>query len=828
MSKTQKKISPKIKYYLTFLIICLLSLILVLNVNYINNKRKKEKLYKEKSDFFENIISNRGLDEKEEKQTQICNKISDNLKKYYKTGDKSIFGIDDDNISGKKGEHIQALINILNINFQKDDINKNEEKSANNNLLSNLIIYGKNDIPLVVILGIAILSLPGWLFCCCSCCGNCCCCCCCKKPGCKVPSFVFSYIFYGISALICFYGFGKFNSVFLNIADTECSLIKFVDEVLNGETKENTPYWPGISNITKVLNNLSRKVNELKEEDPALNVDLLNKKTIAYDAEGAFEEDLKSSGEKINEECPVGASDCKDYFVKYTFDSITKTYQLDLANKFGTINDDGEASPDDSISFLWKKEYDSDAINSRQNFEDTYTSFNIILNDADNTVSTSFDGSIQSMSGIKTSFNNIKEKLLGKIIKYGDDLDTYGRFTFQLLFTLLILMDAGIAAFLLLLCFCSGKLCNCCCCARCFCKFFIHILWNCLALFMCALFLIGSIFILFSKVGEDMMSVISFLVSEENLDANNNDAIIFGDVKQYLNKCFNGNGNILDELGFMETMDNFQNLKHAELEFEEIENQFKDNQQKFVYKEYLSELNNKITFNSNDLSLIGINIEETINFVDLLGSANELNSYERWDIQAPQTQECEDSPSEVITYHPNKCYPYEKVSDPDLKQKFKDFNDLLDLANNNSLEKGIRKILGTLESLYIDFLNSEIISIQYFKRKIQLLTSLVKEYNGESEEIFSFLNCKFIKDNTQVLLATLKTGISNDLYSVGVYLLMAAFSLAFGISFTILLIVLLNIDIDNNSNKNKNVTTNGDDVPEFPMNSEGRVLKIKQ
>lgn len=328
-----------------------------------------------------------------------------------------------------------------------------------------------------------------------------------------------------------------------------------------------------------------------------------------------------------------------------------------------------------------------------------------------------------------------------------------------------------------------------------------------------------------------MMSVISYLVSEENLGAN--DAIIFGDVKQYLNKCFNGNGNILNELGFMESMNNFKKLKNAEIEFEDIYNQFEDNKQEFVYKEYLSQLNNKIIYNSNDLSLIGINTEENIKFVDLLEIANTHadNNNEKWSILSPSTETC-GSPTETKVYHPRYCYPKGRVSDADvyLNQKFQDFKDLLELANkdDDSSSNGIRKILNDLDEKYRAFLTEETNTISFFKGKIKLLTNIVKKYDGESEEFFSFLNCKFIKDNTQVLLINLKNGIANDLYSVGIYLLMAAFSLAFGISFTILLIVLLNIDIDKNNNNNKQVTTNGEDIPEYPMNSEARTIKVKQ
>ena len=62
---------------------------------------------------------------------------------------------------------------------------------------------------------------------------------------------------------------------------------------------------------------------------------------------------------------------------------------------------------------------------------------------------------------------------------------------------------------------------------------------------------------------------------------------------------------------------------------------------------------------------------------------------------------------------------------------------------------------------------------------------------------------------------------------IGIYLLMAAFSLAFAISFTILLTVILKTkfpeDPKNDKNKQNSQKTDGDEVAEFPMNtSEGR------
>ena len=63
------------------------------------------------------------------------------------------------------------------------------------------------------------------------------------------------------------------------------------------------------------------------------------------------------------------------------------------------------------------------------------------------------------------------------------------------------------------------------------------------------------------------------------------------------------------------------------------------------------------------------------------------------------------------------------------------------------------------------------------------------------------------------------------------YLLLAAFSLAFGISFTLLLTVILKKNVEKNireekekENKHLNVTVGGNEIPEYPIESEQKVL----
>jgi hypothetical protein len=823
----------KIKNIFRILFISIFFLTFIINKNYVNgfiNNGKTNLIGKAMSSISTRVLEE--IEKEEKSTTKICEKISDKLKNYYKTGDKSILGIDDDKITGKNGEHIDALISITGKYFSK----KENQKKMNllkfdKELLQYLITYGKHILPLVVILGIAILSFPGWIVCFGLCCCDCCCCCCCVKPVCKVPSFIFSYIFYGIVALVCFYGLGKSNSLFVGIADTKCSILKFIDQVVDGESKENPPYWAGIDKINEILDRLSKKVEEMKAET----MNTLNSQKTEMDRKKDFELNLATESNLIH----------GDYLKNYD----SKNYQLDLAYEFGKCDvDDPGASPENSICFLWIKEYETTANNAETCFQDTVTSFTKILNDNSESVSQDLEDSKESIKEIKEGFDKIKILIADNIIKYGDDFDKYGKLTFKLFYSILILMDAGIAAFMLLLCFCSGRLCNCCCCARCFCKFFIHILWNVMAICMIFLFLVGSLFTISGVVGEDMMSVVAYLVSEDNL-GENSDTILFGEVKNYLNKCYNDNGDILAELGLnVDNMNHFQILKNSELKFNEIKQQFNDKTHKFVYNGYLSELNEKVGFNSDELSLISTEESAnppTLKFTDLLAFINNeaktKNKNEAWDITSVSDKVCSNSaPNEVhtdsITYHPNKCFPTDKtwVTDDaelsDVAQKLDDFKEVINYADKDN--NGIRKKLEGLGNDYDEFLKSEIDSIKVFQELIHLITDIVLEVSGNEEGIFAFINCKFIKSNTQILLVNLKNVFGNDLYMNGIYLLLAAFSLAFAISFTILLTVILKKEVEKTSqekqNKKTNIETGDDDVPEMPIDSEEKVLSYKK
>ena len=248
-----KLLISKLKSYHIIFFGCILGIILMLNSNNVNEQKLKMKQNKDQIALFNKIISKRNLEEANPVNPQeeddegiiitdaVCSHASDELKEYYKTNDLSKIDLDNGAIKceDKDEDYMKALIEIVKKLVEGDNENENNEPVSGGgrrrnlrNLLDkdteeNIKKYGHRILALIVFLAFSILSFFGWIICCfCNCC-NCCCCCCCKKPGCKVPFFVFTYIFYALVVAVCIYGLTQTNKIFTGLSNTECSFLKF-------------------------------------------------------------------------------------------------------------------------------------------------------------------------------------------------------------------------------------------------------------------------------------------------------------------------------------------------------------------------------------------------------------------------------------------------------------------------------------------------------------------------------------------------------------------------------------------------------------------------
>ncbi len=885
MTKENEESNQKLKFYHFIILGCLLSSLLIFNSNYVNNQKAEAKLNEEKSQLFDQIMSQRYLQQKSNNSTdEICARGSEDLIEYYKTGDLKKIELNDEKIKceDKDEDYLKALINLIKT-FAGDKGKEEESSQEGNDVTSpepgtgagdgsadpggrrylegsmnidemqdDLISYGKHLLPILVFFVIAILCIPGYLLCCCCCCCNCCCCCCCKKPGCKVPCFIFTYILYALVVAVCFYGLTQSNSIYAGLADTECSFLKFFDQILDGETKQDLPRWAGISGIDDILEDLHTQINSMKS---GTRNDMNTKIGEVNTTRDNFATYMQGCGNKFFD----GSGNYLDaYSATYNFNLGGKTYDdvyvLDIVRMFGKYDaTDKKYLPENSCLDIWEKEYSLVAETADSYMAQANEGFQTILdNKVDDLLKSLNDGRNQ-LNEIKSSFESIKNDISSMLIDYSGLIDEYGKLGFKAVFGVLALMNIAIAALILLICLCSGKSCTNCCCCRCICKLFTHLLWNILAILMIIVFLFGAIVALIGQVGSDAMSIISFIVSTDNTENILLDQL--GKSKSYLDRCINGDGQIAEELGIdANKIKSFDDIKTAEQQIEDTKKQFEENKQFVTYNIYLNKLLTRVDLTDYDLILMPHDatfdpnnlqsLVNSLNFSYILTSMNEAIQFdtdthnphnEKWGKDGDTSLTCDDpaSHTEEYIFHPQYCKPSERgwisdITNNDIKNMARIISDTITFIDNakevaSPSNYNYFKVLNDLKGQYEIYLNKYIETLEFFNSTIKKITGKLNEYSSE-DQTFSFVQCNFVGTNLKIILKYLKIALGKDIYTVGICFLIVGCSLILSISSTILLIVVINTDID----KNKKDLKKAEGLSHYVQNSEGRVIRYAQ
>ena len=794
MAERSNKFNPKLKYYHIILISIILSPLLILNSNSLNKQREKEKILKSEEIILRKLYA-RKLDSSSDEDTfsndtnKICEKGSEGLQNYYKNGDDKSIKIDDESISSEnRPKYIDALIDLI---------------SGKGDATENLKEYLIHIIPVLIFLVISILFLPGWLVCCiCSCC-DCCCCCCCKKPFCKIPFYIITLVIYTLGIVISIYGLSQSNSIFVGLADTECSILKFIGEVLDGETKETKPKWIGIDNI-------STKFNEAKEQVDALQgslvADLKDKKEAVKTKKDSFENEmiLQSTNVATNKEDLSGLSQS----------SLRGQYQLDIVKLFGDFSktDDVVTYKEDTLMDWWYNEYIETAAQSERYMEESTTNYEQLSKN--NGASSALNDGVEALKTIEDAFDNIKNKVSNILIDYSDIIDEYGKLAFKIAFSILMAMNVIIAVFITIEMFFGFLKANTKC-LKCLLKSLIHIFWNILAIITFVTLLLGSAFIFLGTVGKDLISVVNFLVSEENL--NSDETALLDSAPSYLSKCISGDGNIAEDLNLdLDALKNFDQLTNAYNELENARINAEDLvKNKIAYNQYKSKYEEIVEYKIDEFNLISTG-NNALNFKNVLDTIHQNNPIDTWSIscgdnshncQSPRTT----SETDSFCIEPKTCDAAHKVYNwysatgssilIDYAIILDSFIDSISKIKSISTgDKSIKNALTSLDSKYNDFLKEEISTLTVYQTKIESLVKIFNDVIGEEGEITDIINCKFIGKNVKVVLKLLDNSLGKDFYTVGICLLVAGLAMCISISFTI----LLNIILDSLKNKADN------------------------
>ena len=906
MTKERNKMISRLKSYHIIILGCILGCLLTFNSNYINEQKATMKLNKEKSELFDRIISKRRLQEIQEGDedviyltSEVCSHSSDDLKEYYQSGDLTKIDLEPGLIEckDKDNKYVKALIGVLEGFIKDEDSSENPNTIPNNNdnnsgnddnggnddganpedrerlrLLSldeegkeNIKKYVDRILPMAVFLGIGILCIIGWLVCCFASCCNCCCCCCFKKEGCKIPCFIFTYIFYALVITVCIYGLTQTNKIFTGIANTECSFMKFFDDILDGEEKEETPKWIGINGVSNMLNSLYDTVEDMENSD--LNANLESKIRDIDEERSNFMPELKSTYKNYYTDRNDGIDGVDPnvgYYVEYNNDAYIKEsdsttinyngkYMLDIFNLLGRYDNDKQNYT--GYLYLWDREISEIDNQASGTLNSAAGSFRNMLNENIGEIKRGLHSGITSLEELRKPFDDVYDVIADAIYDSSVYIDKYGKLSVQLVFGILAAMNLALGILVLLICLFSGKSCADCCCCRCICKCATHIIWNLLAFLMIIAFIIGSLLSLLGAIGSDMMSVFSYIVSEENFNKGDSAVIInkLEEGKDILKECFIGNGRLTELFNLSDVTDDFDIIQEKKNEIQGYMDEFRERMNYPSYTYLKSLLENRLQF-TEDTNLILLDpqsntpqAQKIINLDEIIKKLNDSpGADEKWNLlEGDKDKICIKDQNDGFAknsqnvLHPWTCEPYhrdwieEGLGDTDVTNYAKIATDIIDLLKyakgeiepaNNPNYKSYYDILDELKGKYEVYLNKYMDVLEFFDDVIDQITSALEEAIGSNgqHDTFSFLDGKFIRNDLKILLKYLQYSLGEDIYTVGLCLVIVGFSLILSVSSTILLLVIINISLE--SNKKFSQQT---EIPEFPVNNDGRIMQFK-
>jgi len=836
----RKEPKEKIKPYHIILLSCLLASLMILNSNYVNNQKQEFKSKKQSEQYFSEMMNIRRLSGENSNTEEVCSRAADDLINYYKTGDLSKIDLDNEPIKceDKDKSYMKTLIDIVR-EMAGDSSSENDGNSRLRNLggsldTNKLVDYLMRTLPFLIFLVFGVLSIFGWIVCCICCCCDCCCCCCCKKESCKVPCFIFTFVFYALSVALSIYGLTQSKKIFVGLANTECSILKFFGQVLNGEIKQERPKWAGIEGINGLLDDLIDGVRRIRGDTG----DTLTTAISTIEGEKrTFHGHLKDSGEVLY----TSSGYLRDYTDKNIQDfPIEDNYILDIVKTFGKRENPGGSNfiyTQDSTLYQWNREFSTVSSNADRNMEKARDGFTNIINRADDIIT--------SLTSGKTNLNKLTkpftdaEKEFGSILgDYSGYIDEYGKMSVTIVFSVLMVINIALAVLMLLIYFFSTKACAGCCCMRCLFKFCTHILWNVLSLMIILSFMIGSILGLFGTIGGDMMSLVTYIMSEENFDSAQPLILnkIKGDAKNYIKRCIHGDGNIAAQLNLDTSFDSFNNINTAELQITTAKAEFNEIKRScLTYETVKRKLQQEASIDGSTTLIPSHepdNTRKIIEYKEILKKINkEAKGKIRWDVQASKDVNCDEASSTETTYlKPIKCKPYTLLDgETELYEKYstilEDIDDMVTYSNDLTKTDSVIKVIDDLKGYYISFLESYERVLDDFLDNIHRITRLVRSYSGDND-IFSFLNGKFIGTNLKIILKYLKYSLGVDLYTVGVCLIVVGCSLALSVSSTIILIVIINIELKKNQDA-KNLANTGM-VPEYQQNYPQQVISYNE
>ena len=773
--------NKKCDYSIFYIIILIISSILISSLlisNYFlgikQRKKEKEKENISKKDLIKKLNIFRNLDFASD-GTEICSRSSDDLVKYFQTGDTNYVELYHYNEDVEPSEIIISLINILTGEGNFDENNKK---------------YSIQLIPFAIFFFLGILCIPGWIiFCSCAFC-KCKCYNCCKNIKCKTPYFIIVTIINVIFALNSILGFVKLKPIFEGLSNTECSIVRFISEILDGETKNNLPKWGGVSEIINVFDRTVMQIDQMSSDDDTL--------TNAQTKLASYQAEVEAFINKLKEACEdISGEDSYEY-------NGDNNYIFDMAKNFGNHISDNSFTKD-SYAEKWIQE-----LEISEDVEEYYNKLGLIIR---STINEKMKNAESIFEDIGNGIEQLKDNLGKKILDYSDKIDNIGNIILKLIFSFLLIISLFLESFLILLLLSASRQCNCQCCENCL-KIIIHIFWNILALLSILMFIIGGIIYTLSIISNDFFLAISYLISSRNLLAPS--PRIFDESGPYLDVCINGDGDILEELGLNTDFTNLDSWRKTSNKLDNLLNKITTKTSSTITDDVYDEVINDLDKRQRGEVDFGF-VKQDSNELYVYSTTSQMNQAlaschidDKWSYSCnsefPNLEETDSCSSSgkcidmkschnylVTTYSPPSC-----TSADDKISIIKEIYRALTYADNLADSNSIRSQASNMKTSYETYLRSVKTALNDYTIKFQPFHAIFDNLIGNGS-LLSLINCAFIGKNVKVLLNYLDDTLNKGFSALGIVFIINGFLMISLIIFTILLLSIIEqLDIKRN------------------------------
>ena len=751
--KLSEKQKSNFSIYCIILISILTSPLFIINSS--NKIKRRGKTNFQNNEFEPKIKSLRNLDFNTD-SSEVCSRSSKDLINYFETGDVNYVKLYED-IEDKEPSDI--TIYIINILSDEGDFTQNIKN------------YMKHLAPLIILFILGVLCIPGWLvFCCCAFC-SCSCFNVCKAIKCRIPFFILLLIINLIFIVNSIVGLIKIDPIIKGLSNAECSLLRFINEVLEGETKNSLPKWGGVSKIVNIFDRTIENI-EIISRDNTLSV-TQEKSNLYQNRKNYFIHYLESV--------------CNTISYNYRYKEL---YLFDMAYYFGSYTSDGTFSKN-SYAEKWYKEAEItyDVENSVAPLK------NIIISHAHETL----DEARNIIKDMGIGFEQLKDNIGEKIIDYSEKINLAGKITLILLFSVLLIISLLSEIIFIYLLVVSCRKNNYQNISRCL-KFLINLFWNIMAILVIVIFILSGFIFIIGRIGEDFFEAFSFLFSSRNLLSPS--PRIFGDSAPYLDICINGDGNIAKDLRIENDLKNIDSLKtkteNIDKIIKSITNKVENPDSDRVYDEIISELDKRIN-NNIEYGFINTQASENITLYATLKKLKEklsscnINDIWNFTCRVDNQGACDSAINTSKCINPKSCQDeliqrYKTICNSD--NIINDINQILatmDFANSEDEDNSIKMQALNVKNAYRNFLSNAKYALDGFTRKFQPFSNIYNDIIG-SGSIESVINCTFIGNNVKILLHYLNDTIGKGFSTLGITLVIDGIIMLFCISFTILLL----------------------------------------